>query len=133
MFIAQSICSRCHVRSNRSAIFDEADPYAIEILQKPIVIESHGTHDIRTTGECDNADAIIWSYFYKFPCDFADRIDSRRFLPPDRKIFRQHRAGDVQPQHDINPARLDLSKASAELRTRQPNYQDRQRSEQQSP
>src|SRR6266478_1232376 len=133
MFIVESIGGRCHGRANRSGIFDEADPYAIEILQKPVVIQRHGTHDIWTTGECDNADAIVWSSFYEFACDFADRIDSRRFLPADGKIFRQHRARDVEHEHDINPARLDLSKAFAKLRTRQPNYQDRQRSQQQCP
>src|SRR5262249_3135316 len=116
--IVEAICSRCHSRANSGAVFDKADPYSIKILQEPVVIQRHRTNDIWTTGECDNADAIVWPSFYKLACDFANRIYARRFLSADCKIFRQHRAGDIQYEHDIDPARLDLSKTLAELRTR---------------
>ena len=93
------------------------------------MIERHRANDIRATGECNNADSIVRPFFNKFACDFTDCIDTRRFLAADRKILRQHRAGDIQHEHDVDPARLDLGKALAELRTRKRNYEDRERSQ----
>ena len=58
--------------------------------------------------------------------DLANRIHTRRFLAADRKIFRQHRAGDVQHEHDVDSAGLDLRKALAELRTRKTNHEKSQ-------
>ena len=36
--------------------------------------------------------------------------------PADREILGQHRAGNVEHDHDVDPARFDLGQALAELR-----------------
>ena len=85
------------------------------------MIKCHRTYDIWTTRECDDAYVIIRPAFNEFARHFAYRIHSRRLLSANCKIFREHRSGDVQHEHDINPAGLDLRETFAELRTRQRN------------
>src|SRR4026207_520541 len=43
-------------------------------------------------------------------------------LAPDGEIFRQHRAGNVQHEHDVNSACLDLRETLTKLRSRESNY-----------
>ena len=95
------------------------------------MIQRHRAHDIRTTGECNNADAIIRPSFDKFTCDFADRVHPGRFLSADRKIFRKHRPGDIEYEDDVDPTGFNLGKALAELRTCEPNHENGKRSQQQ--
>ena len=97
------------------------------------MIQRHRAHDIRTTGECNNADAVVRPSFNKFACDFADRIYPGRFLSTDRKIFCQHRPGDIEHEHDIDPAGFDLRETFAKLRTRECNDENRERRKQQRP
>jgi hypothetical protein len=96
-------------------------------LQEPIVIQRHRAHDIRSTGKRNDADAIVWTGFDEFACHFANRVHACRFLATDREIFRQHRAGNVQNEHDVNSARLDLREAFAELRSSECNHEESQR------
>ena len=95
------------------------------------MIQCHRANHIRATRECDDADAVVWSAFDEFTCDFADRIDTRRLLSADCKILGQHRSGDIQRQDNIDPTGFDLSKTFAELRTREGNHEDRNRSQHQ--
>ena len=90
------------------------------------MIQRHRADDIRTTGKRNDADAIIWPSFNEFLGDRANRIDARCFLAADCKIFRQHRAGNVQHEHYVDSARLDLREAFAELRTRESNHEESQ-------
>ncbi len=64
--------------------------------------------------------------FDEFPRDLANRIDACRFLAADCEILRQHRAGNVQHEHDVDSAGLDLREAFAELRTRESNHEESQ-------
>ena len=97
------------------------------------MIQRHRAHDIWATGKRNDADAIVWASFDKFACDFANRVHARRFLAADREVFRQHRTGNVQHEHDVNSASLDLCEALAELRAREGNHQECQRQQQQRP
>src|SRR4030095_14831879 len=98
------------------------DPHSTQILQKPSVIQSHRAHDIWATGKRNDADAIVWASLDEFPRDFPNRIYASRFLASDREIFRQHRSGNVQHEHDVDSAGLDLRQAFAELRARESHY-----------
>jgi hypothetical protein len=51
------------------------------------MIQRHRANDIRTAGERDDPDSIVWPAFNEFACDFANRIDARRFLSADCKIL----------------------------------------------
>src|SRR5205823_2002779 len=88
-------------------------------------------YDIRTTCECDDPDSIVGPAFNKLACDFADRVDTGRFLSADRKILGQHRSGDIERENNVDPTGLDLCKTLAELRTRQRDHEDSKRSQKQ--
>jgi hypothetical protein len=53
-----------------------------------------------------------------------NRIYAGRFLAADREIFGQHRAGNVQHQHDVDSAGFDLCKTFAKLRTGESNHEE---------
>ena len=88
MLIVQAIRSRRHGRTNGGAVFHQSNSDALEILQKPVVIEGERADDIRTTGESDDADAIIWSAFDKLACHFANGVDAGGRFAADSKILR---------------------------------------------
>ena len=90
------------------------------------MIKRHRAHDIRTTGKRNDADTIVRPALDKLARDFANRIYARRFLAADCKIFGQHRAGDIQHEHDVDTAGFDLREAFAELRTRKTNHEESQ-------
>ena len=131
MFVVQPIRRRRHGRSDGGAVFDQADPHALEILQEPIVIQRHRADDVGPAGERDDADAIVRPAFDELSRDFADGIDSRRLFPADREIFCQHRSGNIEHEHDVDPAGLDLGETFAQLRPRQRDDKNCQSCEQQ--
>ena len=90
------------------------------------MIQRHRAHHIRATGKRNNADAVVRPALDKLARDFANRIYARRFLAADCKIFGQHRAGDIQHEHDVDTAGFDLREAFAELRTRKTNHEKSQ-------
>ena len=52
--------------------------------------------------------------------------DACRLLAADGEILGQHRAGNVEHEHDVDAARLDLRETLAELRTRQGDDEESQ-------
>ena len=114
--VRQTIRRRRHGRADRGSVFDQADPHSLEILQKPIVIERQRTHHIRPPGEGDDPDAVVRPGFDELSRHFADGVNPRRRIAADREILGQHRAGNVEHDHDVDPARFDLGQALAELR-----------------
>ena len=88
------------------------------------MIQCHWAYDIRTARKRNDADAIVWTSFDEFSRDFFNRVDACRFLTPDREIFGQHRAGNVEYEHNVDSARFDLREALAELRTREGNHEE---------
>ena len=95
------------------------------------MIQRHWTYDIWPAGKRNDTNAIVWTAFDKFSRHFSDCVHARRFLAADRKIFGQHRSGDIKHEHNIDPARVYLSKTLAELRTRECDGENRQRCKQQ--
>ena len=91
------------------------------------MIQRHWAYDIRPPGKGDDTDAIVGTAFDKFACYFADRIHARRFLAADRKIFREHRSGDIKHEHNVDSARVYLSETLPELRTRERDDENSQR------
>src|SRR5713226_6037997 len=98
---------------------DIADPMAFDSLQKPIVIQSHRTYHVRPAAEGDDANAIIRPTLDELSRYFTDRIKPRCLFAADRKIFYQHRPGDIEHEHDVDAAGFDLSKTFTKLRPRQ--------------
>ena len=83
------------------------------------MIESQRTNDIRTPGKSDDADAIVRPGFDEFAGHLADGVDPRRGVAADGEILRQHRAGNIEHDHDVDPAGFDFGQAFAELRAGQ--------------
>ena len=119
MFIIQPVRGRSHGRADRSSVFDQTDTNTIQILKQPVVIQCHRADDVWSSRERDHADTVVRPAFYEFARDFANRVDPRRFVAADGEIFCQHRTGNIEHEHDVDAARLHLSKALAELRSRQ--------------
>src|SRR6266566_8444676 len=97
------------------------------------MIQRHWTYDIWPAGKRNDTNAIVWTAFDKFSRHFSDCVHARCFLAADRKIFGQHRSGDIKHEHNIDPARIYLSETLAELRTRERNNKNRERGEQKRP
>ena len=85
------------------------------------MVERHWTNDVGSPGEGDDADPIVRSPLNKLTRDLANGVESRRLLQPDGEIFNQHRAGNVEHEHDVDSARLHLIQRLAQLRTGKSN------------
>jgi hypothetical protein len=101
---------------NRRAIFHQTGANTIEILEKPIVIESHRADDTGMTGKGDDPDPVVSR------ASMNRRVTSRMAptrvaRSPQPKILGQHRLGNVEHQHDVDPTGLDLGETCAELWT----------------
>src|SRR5262249_33191167 len=129
-FVIQTVGRRCHCRSNRGAVFDQPYAYPLQVLQKPIMIQRHWAHDIRSTRKGNNADAIIWPGFDELACYFANSVHPRRLLSPDCKILREHRSGDVKHEHNIDPTCFHFGETFTKLRTRERYNEDSERRQQ---
>ena len=121
MFVVQPIRRRGHGRANRGAIFHQPNSNALQILHKPVMIQRHRADDIGPAGKSNEADAIVRPTFDELAGYFANGVKARRAIAADGEIFRQHRARNIEHEHDVDPARLDLGQTFPELRPRQRN------------
>ena len=106
-------------RTDGRTVVDAADVHTFQILFQPIMIESNGTHQIRGTGEGDEADAIVGPFLDELRDHRFDHVDAIDPLIVDQEIQRLHRAGHVQTQHDVDPIGGDLRAAVPALRARE--------------
>ena len=97
--------------------------HSLEILQEPVVIERHRADDVRPSGKGDDADPVVRPALDEFARHLADRVDAGGLVAADREILRQHRTGNIEHEHDVDPARFDLGQALAQLR---PRHRDRE-------
>ena len=81
------------------------------------MIEGQRTNNIGPAGEGDDSDPIVRPAFDELSCYLANRIDPRRGIAADREILGQHRARNVEHDHNVDTARFDFGQALAELRT----------------
>ena len=115
-FVVQPVRRRCHPGSDRGPVFDHAGLNPLQVLQEPVVIQCHRADHVRAAGEGDNPDPVVRPAFDEFARHFADRFNSGRGFPSDLEVFRQHRLGNIEGEHDIDAARFHLGETFAELR-----------------
>ena len=107
-------------RADGGAVLDHADVGALEIVQEQAVIEgerrlrvragaANSTRPTRSPGRCSRKSAHHRLH----------RIQPAGALAVEGEVFRQHAAGDVDRQHDVDAFGVDLRLRLAELRARQ--------------
>src|SRR6185369_17309095 len=104
---------------------DEADLYPLEVLMQPVVVEREGAREIRSSREGDQSDPISGTRLDEFLDDDTRDVEPARRLAAELEVERAHRAGDVDCQHDVDPAGLDLAGAEALLRPRERDDEER--------
>src|SRR4051794_32716189 len=105
--VAKTVRRCCHSRTDCRPVFYQPDFHPLQIFQEPIVIERHGTYDVRPARKCDDPYPVVRPAFDEFTRYLSDRIDPGRLFASDLEILRQHRARYVEGEHDIDSARFD--------------------------
>ena len=101
---------------------------SLEICQQKIVVERERRRDVRPSGKRHQPDPVRRPVLDE---SLQHLLGHRRPvypLPILLKILRQHAAGQVKRDHDIDAARLDFLRALTPLRTRHANDEKQQRS-----
>ena len=80
------------------------------------MIERHRADDVGLSAESDDSDSVVRPSLNEFARDFPHRIEAGRLFATDGEVFRQHRAGNIEHEHDVDAARFYLGQAFPELR-----------------
>src|SRR5207244_9067086 len=97
------------------------------MLQEPDMIERQWTDEIRMSCERNDADAIVRTSFNEFARDLFYRIKPARAIMADGEVLEQHGGRDIEQQHDVNSARLDVAGCFSKLRPRERNGESSKR------
>ena len=96
------------------------------------MVERHWADDIRPPGEGDQPDPVVRPVFDELASHFADRIYAGRLIATDREVLDQHRARNIEHEHDVDAAGFDLSQRFTEPRTGERDDEHREAEEKQS-
>ena len=91
------------------------------------MIECQRTDQIRPTGERDHAEFVVRPLADEFADNLFHHLKPVGRFAGEGEIQRFHRSRDIQGEHDINSAGLDLGGSAATARSGKRDDQQRQR------
>ena len=127
LFVFEAVGGRGEGRPDGRAVFDQADPDALEVGDQPVVVEGERTDQIRAPGKGDNPDAVVRTAFDEFFGHLFDRLETVGPLCADGEILGQHGTRDIDDQHDIDAAGLGAGDRLAQLRPGQRENEEDER------
>ena len=111
---AQAVDAGGDGRADGGAVFvadSRAD--ALEILLQPVMVERERADQIGGAGKGDEADAVVGPFLDEFRDHRFDHLDAVDALVVDQEVERLHRAGDIEPEHDVDAVGGDFGAAVA--------------------
>ena len=106
------------------AVLNHADFQSFHLAAEPRVIEGQGRERVSAAGKNHHADAVVAPLGNEGLNDRLDRLQPVDSLAIALVIFRLHRAGKIDREHEIVALLLDLAFVLDDLRPRERNDQE---------